>query len=253
MSEWLGETVEAPLEDVKVEWAAPNGTPGIIAVQVQTPRGLVRIDPSGGDSPEPQHLEPRRDLRGREPAVDPEGRLWWAMSCASDTGWPAATSSTSAAGPASTCRGSRGQRRRAGVEPHPDLVAWPGGAPGPCPTSPCTRAPRRRCRCPTRPSTSRTRRGRTSRAGLRAGAGRAGPGRTRWRRGLVVDNDPTRSTFRASFRRGYRELPEPAIVGEVLRTTRWTPDQYGRRVAVLLAAAWSPSITSRSTTRPPRR
>jgi hypothetical protein len=43
VSEWLGETVEAPLEDVKVEWAAPNGTPGIIAVQVQTPRGLVRI------------------------------------------------------------------------------------------------------------------------------------------------------------------------------------------------------------------
>ena len=43
VSEWLGETVEAPLEDVKVEWAAPNGTPGIIAVQVQTPHGLVRI------------------------------------------------------------------------------------------------------------------------------------------------------------------------------------------------------------------
>ena len=43
MSEWLGETVEAPLEDVKVEWAAPNGTPGIIAVQVQTPHGLVRL------------------------------------------------------------------------------------------------------------------------------------------------------------------------------------------------------------------
>jgi hypothetical protein len=43
VSEWLGETVEAPLEDVKVEWVAPNGTPGILAVQVQTPRGLVRI------------------------------------------------------------------------------------------------------------------------------------------------------------------------------------------------------------------
>ena len=43
MSEWLGETVEAPLEDIKVEWVAPNGTPGIIAAQVQTPHGLVRI------------------------------------------------------------------------------------------------------------------------------------------------------------------------------------------------------------------
>ncbi|PVG82482.1 glycosyltransferase [Nocardioides gansuensis] len=43
VSEWLGETVEAPLEDVKVEWVAPNGTPGIIAAQIQTPAGLVRI------------------------------------------------------------------------------------------------------------------------------------------------------------------------------------------------------------------
>lgn len=43
VSEWLGQTVEAPLEDVKVDWVAPNGTPGIIAAQVQTPHGLVRI------------------------------------------------------------------------------------------------------------------------------------------------------------------------------------------------------------------
>ncbi|MDT0200620.1 VOC family protein [Nocardioides sp. AE5] len=43
VSEWLGETVEAPLEDVKVEWVAPHGTPGIIAAQFQTPNGLVRL------------------------------------------------------------------------------------------------------------------------------------------------------------------------------------------------------------------
>lgn len=43
VSEWLGEAVEAPLEDVKVEWVAPHGTPGLLAVQVQTPHGLVRI------------------------------------------------------------------------------------------------------------------------------------------------------------------------------------------------------------------
>ncbi|GAA1797932.1 hypothetical protein GCM10009795_049300 [Nocardioides hankookensis] len=43
VSEWLGEPVEAPLEDVKVEWVAPNGTPGILAAQFQTPNGLVRI------------------------------------------------------------------------------------------------------------------------------------------------------------------------------------------------------------------
>ena len=43
VSEWLGQSVEAPLEDVKVEWVAPHGTPGIIAAQFQTPNGLVRI------------------------------------------------------------------------------------------------------------------------------------------------------------------------------------------------------------------
>ena len=43
VSEWLGESVEAPLEDVKVEWVAPNGTPGIVAAQIQTPSGLVRL------------------------------------------------------------------------------------------------------------------------------------------------------------------------------------------------------------------
>ncbi|MCD4532613.1 VOC family protein [Nocardioides sp. cx-169] len=43
VSEWLGHTVEAPLEDIKVEWVAPHGTPGILAVQLQTPHGLVRL------------------------------------------------------------------------------------------------------------------------------------------------------------------------------------------------------------------
>jgi hypothetical protein len=43
VSEWLGQPVERPLEEVKVEWVAPNGTPGLVAVTVQTPSGLVRI------------------------------------------------------------------------------------------------------------------------------------------------------------------------------------------------------------------
>ncbi len=43
VTEWLGAPVEQPLEDVKVEWVAPNGTPGIVAAQFQTPAGLVRL------------------------------------------------------------------------------------------------------------------------------------------------------------------------------------------------------------------
>jgi len=42
VSEWLGVSVEAPLEDFKVDWVAPHGTPGILAAQVLTPNGLVR-------------------------------------------------------------------------------------------------------------------------------------------------------------------------------------------------------------------
>ena len=43
VSEWLGQTVERPLEDVKVEWVAPSGTPGLMAAQFHTRNGLVRI------------------------------------------------------------------------------------------------------------------------------------------------------------------------------------------------------------------
>ena len=43
VSEWLGEPVESSLEDVKVEWVAPHGTPGILAAQFHTDQGLVRI------------------------------------------------------------------------------------------------------------------------------------------------------------------------------------------------------------------
>jgi hypothetical protein len=43
VSEWLGNSVEGPLEDVGVEWVAPHGTPGVVAARFRTPLGLVRI------------------------------------------------------------------------------------------------------------------------------------------------------------------------------------------------------------------
>jgi hypothetical protein len=43
VSEWLGNGVEGPLEDVEVAWVAPNGTPGLVAAQFSTPGGPVRI------------------------------------------------------------------------------------------------------------------------------------------------------------------------------------------------------------------
>jgi hypothetical protein len=41
--EWLGDADVDPLEDVEVEWVAPHGTPGIVAAQFKTAKGVVRI------------------------------------------------------------------------------------------------------------------------------------------------------------------------------------------------------------------
>jgi hypothetical protein len=43
VNEWLGDPVTEPLEDVTVSWVAPHGTPGVVAAQFSTPRGVVRI------------------------------------------------------------------------------------------------------------------------------------------------------------------------------------------------------------------
>jgi len=43
VTEWLGTPVEAPLDDVKVEWIAPNGTPGIMSCTFETESGPVTI------------------------------------------------------------------------------------------------------------------------------------------------------------------------------------------------------------------
>nr|WP_229232373.1 VOC family protein [Corynebacterium cyclohexanicum] len=43
VTEWLGEPVEKPLEDVEVEWVSPKGTPGIMSVTFQTANGAVTI------------------------------------------------------------------------------------------------------------------------------------------------------------------------------------------------------------------
>lgn len=43
VSEWLGQPVEDPLEDVKVEWVGNHGVPGLVAAWFQTRLGAVRI------------------------------------------------------------------------------------------------------------------------------------------------------------------------------------------------------------------
>ncbi|GAA4656428.1 VOC family protein [Arthrobacter cryoconiti] len=43
VTEWLGQPVECPLEDVSVEWIAPRGTPGIMSVTFETAKGPVTI------------------------------------------------------------------------------------------------------------------------------------------------------------------------------------------------------------------
>jgi hypothetical protein len=43
LREWLGDSTVDPLEDVEVKWVAPHGTPGIVAAEFKTARGVVRI------------------------------------------------------------------------------------------------------------------------------------------------------------------------------------------------------------------
>ncbi len=43
VSDWLGNDVDGPLEDVEVDWVAPDGSPGVVAAQFTTPSGTVRI------------------------------------------------------------------------------------------------------------------------------------------------------------------------------------------------------------------
>ncbi|MUK02948.1 VOC family protein [Vibrio cholerae] len=43
VTEWLGTAVEETLDGVKVQWIAPNGTPGIMSVTFETGAGRVEI------------------------------------------------------------------------------------------------------------------------------------------------------------------------------------------------------------------
>jgi hypothetical protein len=43
LREWLGDSTVDPLEDVEVKWVGRNGTPGIVAAQFKTAKGVVRI------------------------------------------------------------------------------------------------------------------------------------------------------------------------------------------------------------------
>lgn len=43
VTDWLGESALEALGDLEVKWVAPHGTPGIVAAQFSTPKGVVRI------------------------------------------------------------------------------------------------------------------------------------------------------------------------------------------------------------------
>ena len=140
VSEWLGESVEAPLEDVKVEWVAPNGTPGIIAAQIQTPTASSGSDarpvaPGRGPSPNIWHHTATYEVENR--AVDPDGRLWSAMRVAAPTGRGRDVldlgCGTGFHLPRFADDRGLGGRRRAAPR---TWSRWPGGVPGRCRTCP---------------------------------------------------------------------------------------------------------------------
>ncbi len=43
VADWLGSPALAALEEIDVDWVAPHGQPGIVAVHLSTPSGTVRL------------------------------------------------------------------------------------------------------------------------------------------------------------------------------------------------------------------
>ncbi|HPU13794.1 MAG TPA: VOC family protein [Aeromicrobium sp.] len=43
LADWLGEPAVSALEQIEVRWVAPNGAPGILAAEFETPTGIVRL------------------------------------------------------------------------------------------------------------------------------------------------------------------------------------------------------------------
>lgn len=43
LSQWLGEPAIDALESIEVRWTAPNGLPGILAAEFDSPRGTIRL------------------------------------------------------------------------------------------------------------------------------------------------------------------------------------------------------------------
>ena len=43
VADWLGQPEQLPVGDVAVDWQAPNGTPGILSVTFETPKGSITL------------------------------------------------------------------------------------------------------------------------------------------------------------------------------------------------------------------
>ena len=74
----------SPLEDVKVEWVAPHGTPGVVAAQFSTPTGSSASEPGPasrplGAVPSPNIWHHPQTYEVENRAVDPDGAIEAAM------------------------------------------------------------------------------------------------------------------------------------------------------------------------------
>ena len=43
LREWLGTEQPKPIPEINIDWTAPHGTPGVMSVTFETPRGPITL------------------------------------------------------------------------------------------------------------------------------------------------------------------------------------------------------------------
>ncbi|WP_139982720.1 class I SAM-dependent methyltransferase [Nocardioides litoris] len=182
--------------------------------------------PLKGAVPSPNIWQHTTTYEVENRAVDPDGRLWSALQSLAD--WSGRTVLDLGCGTGFHlplfAQGPRAAREVVGVEPHPDLLALARRRAARLgPAVRCLPGTAQDVPLPDRSvDVVHARWAYFFGPGCEPGLAELGRVVRRGGTALVIDNDGSRSTFGAWFRRGYPHLPSPAEVERFWVTRGWT-------------------------------